>query len=264
MTQHDTPQAGPDAARPDDDAQGQDVVAAIGGGRGRLVTVIALFAVALLAVGFLVGYAVNRAPAQADDGTTTAATAVPADGSVDVGFLRDMITHHDQAVVMAHYGELDSQDVDVQRMAYDINATQQGQIGTMKGWLMLWDKPEQVYGPRMAWMGSQGGHDMAGMSAATTAASAQDADGALMPGMATDAEMAKLKTLRGTASDVFFLQLMLRHHEGGATMMQYAADHASNPIVANFAYKMVVAQSGEISVMKQMLAQRGAQPLPFP
>lgn len=231
--------------------------------RNRVVAIVALATVALLAVGFLLGYAVTRS-SQPDDGTTTAATAVPADDSVDVGFLRDMITHHDQAVVMAHYGEIDSQDAEIQRIAYDINATQQSQIGTMKGWLMLWQKPEQTYGPRMAWMGTEGGHDMAGMSASTTAASAQTADGALMPGMATDAEMAKLKTLRGSASDTFFLQLMLRHHEGGASMLQYAADHASNPIVANFAYKMVVAQTGEISVMKQMLAQRGAQPLPFP
>ena len=36
-----------------------------------------------------------------------------------------------------------------------------------------------------------------------------------MPGMATDAEMTKLRSLHGADADTFFIQLMLRHHEGG-------------------------------------------------
>jgi uncharacterized protein (DUF305 family) len=55
---------------------------------------------------------------------------------------------------------------------------------------------------------------------------------------------------------------MLRHHQGGK-FMQYAADHAANPVVGNFAGKMLEAQTSEASVMTQLLALRGAQPLPF-
>ena len=83
-----------------------------------------------------------------------------------------------------------------------------------------------------------------------------------MPGMATSDEIAKLKSLSGAESDTYFLQLMIRHHQGGAPMMQYAAEHATNPVVRNFASKMALSQSAEISVMTQMLAERGAQPLP--
>ena len=63
-----------------------------------------------------------------------------------------------------------------------------------------------------------------------------------MPGMATDSEIAKLQGLTGTESDIYFLQLMIRHHQGGVPMMQYAAEHATNPVVRNFASKMAQSQ----------------------
>lgn len=233
---------------------------------GRVITAVALAVVALLTVGFLVGYAVTRG----DDRTPTALVEqVPTLTSVDAGFARDMITHHNQGIVMAHYGEIDSDDPEIQRMGYDINATQLAQVGQMQGWLALWQLPEQISGARMAWMGTAG-HDMAGMGM-TTAASGSTATGtaadpgfqALMPGMATSGEVDRLKTLRGKESDVYFLQLMVRHHQGGQLMMAYASQHATNPIVANFAFKMMEAQEGEVAVMTQMLQARGAQPLVF-
>ncbi|HEY7812819.1 MAG TPA: DUF305 domain-containing protein, partial [Nakamurella sp.] len=163
--------------------------------------------------------------------------------------------------------------------------------GQMQGWLSLWDLPESTDAARMSWM--QGGHDMGvaatgASSAPASTGSAADDHGAmsstspssepatsgapatsadqtpLMPGMATDSEMARLKALRGTESDVYFLQLMVRHHQGGAPMMEYAAQHATNPVVRNFAQKMADSQSAEISVMTQMLQERGAEPLPAP
>ncbi len=105
---------------------------------------------------------------------------------------------------------------------------------------------------------------MPSSGAGTSASAAAASEPLLMPGMATDAEIAKLKGLTGTESDIYFLQLMIRHHQGGAGMMQYAAEHATLPVVRNFADKMLQAQTAEISVMTQMLAERGAQPLPAP
>jgi uncharacterized protein (DUF305 family) len=89
------------------------------------------------------------------------------------------------------------------------------------------------------------------------------ADG-LMPGMATPAEINKLETLSGKALDIYFLQLMLRHHQGGLPMAQYAAAQATEPYVRLLASKMVEAQSREIIQMEQLLRQRGATPLPAP
>ena len=86
----------------------------------------------------------------------------------------------------------------------------------------------------------------------------------LMPGMATPAELDKLETLTGKPLDIYFLQLMIRHHQGGLPMAQYAAEQATEPYVRNLAQKMAQAQSNEIVQMEQMLRQLGGTPLPAP
>ena len=86
----------------------------------------------------------------------------------------------------------------------------------------------------------------------------------LMPGMATTAELAKLKSLSGKDLDVFFLQLMIRHHQGGIPMAQYAAEHAGKDYVRTAAKKMADAQSLEVVNMEKTLRDLGGTPLPPP
>ncbi|HEY5877319.1 MAG TPA: DUF305 domain-containing protein [Nakamurella sp.] len=216
------------------------------------VLLLSAAALVLLLVGATLGLALS--------GAFRSAPATPDSSSVDAGFARDMIVHHDQGVLMAHYAEHNTTDPEIDVMAYDIGYAQTAQIGQMQGWLSLWDLPESTDAPRMSWMsgGVHGGHDLA----VTTTGATSAGQTPLMPGMATDSEMARLRALRGAESDVYFLQLMTRHHQGGTSMMVYAAEHATNPVVRNFAQKMADAQSAEVSVMTQMLAERGAQPLP--
>jgi len=146
-------------------------------------------------------------------------------------------------------------------LAYDIEYTQTSQIGSMMGWLDLWGVPRLTGEAPMQWMGAGG---MADMNMGVAGAPSARASGApLMPGMATDAEIGKLQRLNGDASDTYFLQLMIRHHQGGSAMMKYAANHAASPVVKNFAGKMLEAQDSEIGVMTGMLAERGAKPLAF-
>ena len=75
-------------------------------------------------------------------------------------------------------------------------------------------------------------------------------------------DWAATRDATGTDVDVMFLQLMLRHHEGGLAMMEYAQTHAQSPAVINLAKSMVATQTSESTLMKQMLAAKGAQPLP--
>ena len=229
--------------------------------RGMVILLSAAAAVVLLLVGATAGLALSGK-------FGNSAPATPDNSSVDAGFARDMIIHHDQGVLMAHYAEQNTTDPEIGVMAYDIGYTQTDQIGQMQGWLSLWDLPESGDGTHMGWMGGTGG-DHGGMVMTTpSAGSAESSAGTastqvpLMPGMATSDEIAKLKSLSGAESDTYFLQLMIRHHQGGAPMMQYAADNATNAVVRNFASKMALSQSAEISVMTQMLADRGAEPLP--
>jgi uncharacterized protein (DUF305 family) len=218
------------------------------------VFLIAAGAVVLLLVGATAGLALSGRFANP-------APATPDTSSVDAGFARDMIVHHDQGVLMAHYAEANTTDPEISVMAYDLGYTQTDQIGQMQGWLSLWDLAESTDGTHMTWMGSDA-DSHGGMNMGSSGSAAAVAQGALMPGMATNDEIAKLRSLRGTASDVYFLQLMIRHHQGGQPMMRYAAEHATNPVARNFAGKMADSQDSEISVMTQMLAARGAQPLP--
>jgi uncharacterized protein (DUF305 family) len=235
--------------------------------RGVLVFMLVAGAVVLLLVGATAGLALSGRLLGSADATT------PDNASVDAGFARDMIVHHDQGVLMAHYAEKNTTDPEIDVMAYDIGYTQTDQIGQMQGWLSLWDLPESGDGTHMGWMGAavdSHGMTMGASTAASAASGAAASSGTaaaevpLMPGMATASEIAKLQGLTGAASDTYFLQLMVRHHQGGAPMMQYAAEHATSPVVRNFASKMAQSQSSEISVMTQMLAERGAQPLPAP
>lgn len=213
--------------------------------------VIGAAVVAVLLLGAVIGmFLTQRALSSSEPAT-------PQAGSVEVGFAQDMSVHHLQAVTMANWARDHSTDPQVKQLAFDIQSTQLEQVGRMKGWLMLWGQPEQTPGAYMAWM-PQGGPGMAGMAMPSANAASGDAP---MPGMATNAELAKLRSLSGKDLDVYFLQLMLRHHQGGTAMAQYAHDHTSVSAVKALTQSILESQGAEMVLMKQMLAARGAQPL---
>jgi uncharacterized protein (DUF305 family) len=179
----------------------------------------------------------------------------PADTSVDAGFARDMKVHHTQAVEMSMIVRDLTQDEATRRLAYDIALTQQNQIGQMTGWLDLWGLTQTSMEPPMKWMSQQG---MTAMGGHTMPMGTPGPDDPLMPGMATKAELEKLKSLHGVEAEVMFLQLMIKHHQAGVGMAQDALDHAQSQVAKDLAKTMVVGQNSEIDLMRQMLAARGA------
>ena len=208
--------------------------------RTALLAVIAVGLV-LLGGGLAVVLGIGR-----DDGT-----AVPTADSVAAGFSRDMAIHHLQGVEMANVALERSEDPEVRQLAFDISSTQTNQAGRMQGWLSLWGVPP-TGGEAMAWLAGDGGH------------SHTMTDDGLMPGMATEDELAELRSLSGTDFDVEFLRLMIRHHQGGLEMAQYAAEHAEVPAVARLARTIAETQTAETTTMSDMLAARGGTPLPAP
>ncbi|MFW3171121.1 DUF305 domain-containing protein [Geodermatophilus sp. CPCC 206100] len=176
----------------------------------------------------------------------------PGGQSVDAGFSRDMSRHHLQGVEMANLVPDRSSDPEVRQLAFDIAETQQNQVGRMQGWLALWALPPSG-GETMAWMAAEGGHPGHATGADT-----------LMPGMATDEELAELRALSGTEFDVQFLRLMIRHHQGGREMAEYAAQHAGEPAVRTLAGTIAETQTAEVTTMQRMLTARGGTPLPAP
>jgi uncharacterized protein (DUF305 family) len=183
-------------------------------------------------------------------------TGTPEPGPVDVGFSQDMTVHHLQAVTMAAWERDHTDDPVLLQLATDLERTQNNQVGQMQGWLALWDESALPIGGHMAWMDDPAAH---GHGAPVT-----DGGGvSRMPGMASEDELTRLRASTGPALDVLFLQLMLRHHQGGVEMLAYGAEHASVPQVRNLAAQMLGAQSSETEYLRQLLAQRGGEPLPF-
>jgi uncharacterized protein (DUF305 family) len=84
-------------------------------------------------------------------------------------------------------------------------------------------------------------------------------DGALMPGMATNAEMKRLGTLDGKQAEVFYLQLMTDHHKGGIHMAEGCVAKCTVGVEKRLAQGMVDAQQSEIKMMADMLKERGAK-----
>ncbi|MFJ4831133.1 DUF305 domain-containing protein [Streptomyces sp. NPDC088747] len=183
--------------------------------------------------------------AVADGSGDDSAVEVPAADSADAGFARDMAVHHQQAVEMSYIVRDRTKNVEVRRLAYDIAQTQANQRGMLLGWLDLWGLPKVSSEGPMAWMG------MAGM--------ASGEDGELMPGMATNTELAKLNTLSGERAEVLYLQLMTAHHEGGIHMADGCVEKCRVGVERRLATGMVRAQQSEIDVMAGLLKARGAK-----
>jgi len=166
----------------------------------------------------------------------------PGPDSAEAGMLRDMIPHHDQAVEMALIIRDRTGDQQLFFLATDIVLAQQNQIGHMEGWLMAWDISPNQDGPMMAWMD-------------------HPVEDGLMPGMATREQVESLRTLPVDEAEVLFLQLMIRHHQGGLHMAEAYLDRGDDRLVGEFSRNVIAVQGREIETMNVMLAQRGADPI---
>jgi uncharacterized protein (DUF305 family) len=208
-----------------------------GGPRWLIAGAAALVALAL-ALGFLA-----TTSGENDEGAD-----VPAAGSADAGFARDMAVHHQQAVEMSYIVRDGTTDEDIRRLAYDIAQTQANQRGMLLGWLDLWGLPKTSPDGYMAWV--EGAGHM----------SHEARPGALMPGMATNAELARLGGLQGKQAEILFLQLMVDHHMGGVDMARACAQQCEVEPEKKLAQGMVEAQQSEMQLMTDLLKERGAAP----
>ena len=156
----------------------------------------------------------------------------PASDSPEINFARDMSDHHAQAVEMAVKIRDRTTDPDLRIFALDIILTQQNQIGQMQGWLTVWQYP------------------LAG------AKSMMSNHGQMM-GMATVEQVYALDTLPVAEAEIAFLQLMIRHHQGGVAMARTVLNQTTRPEVTRLANSIVVGQQSEITYMKELLQKRG-------
>ena len=171
-------------------------------------------------------------------GRASAVTATPGSTSAEAGFARDMQVHHLQGVDMAMIVRDRTEDPDLRRMAYDMATTQGHQAGQLYGWLAAWGL-RQLGQPPMTWMGHAGG----GM-------------GALMPGVATPAQLAELSAASGVEAERVFLRLMIAHHRGALEMSEAVLERSEHPVVRAFARAVLLSQRSETDLMTTMLQER--------
>ena len=160
--------------------------------------------------------------------------------SIDLGFTRDMIDHHDQAVRMALV-VLNKPDIDggVRNFATEVLLFQRWELGIMDTYLANWNQQRgDLERVSMQWM------DMGTPVVA-------------MPGMATAAQLEKLKGAGGPDADRLFLTMMREHHRGGVHMSQYAAAHASDGEVRELATRMAKYQQVEVNEYSMLMRRLG-------
>ncbi|MGX5207949.1 DUF305 domain-containing protein [Streptomyces violaceus] len=145
--------------------------------------------------------------------------------SADVSYVRMMIEHHTQALVMTELVPKRAESSKVKRIAERVAAGQKPEIEAMKGWLKSYGKPLE----------------------------AERHEHATMPGMATEAQLKKLRAAGGKAFDHLFLTLMTTHHQGAITMAADVKGQGNNIRVEEMADEVIAQQTSEITRMRDML-----------
>ena len=153
----------------------------------------------------------------------------------DVTFVKDMVPHHEQAVVMSDLALSQAGSPAVKDLATRIKAAQAPEIATMKGWLTSWGEDEA------------GGHDMSSMD------SMDSMDMGGMKGMASEEDLTALRNASGAEFDKLFLKDMTAHHEGAVEMAKAEIAKGKDPAAKTLAQQITSSQEKEITEMRQLL-----------
>jgi uncharacterized protein (DUF305 family) len=159
----------------------------------------------------------------------------------DVDFMKGMIHHHAQALLMTSLVRERSASPDIPLLARRAEISQQTEIETMERWLIARDeKPPDEKDHRT-------GHGPGG---------------GLMPGMVSAGKLARLAAAEGREFDGLFLEYMIRHHRGALTMVRRlaAAKGGAEPEIGLFTRHVEADQNIEIDRMQDLLAELEGEP----
>lgn len=206
--------------------------------------------------------------------------ARPTYTEADARFMREMIAHHAQALIMTEMVAERTENPTIRLLARRIEVSQADEIELMLRWLA--DRGEAVPTPEEIAAHAAGighdhdgdpdagdhhhdpDHDHAAMHARPdydpSRHHGEDGDGhAGMPGMLTADQLAELAAARGEAFDRLFLEFMIYHHEGALIMVDelFAAPGGGQETeIFTFASHVDADQRMEIMRMRQLLVAR--------
>lgn len=177
----------------------------------------------------------------------------------DTAYVRMMIEHHRQALVMTDLVPDRAHRGDIKTIADRIAVAQDSEIEAMEDWLR--EDPQNPCAPddedgeggdsgEDAGAGHDhgGGHDRGGTEGTCPPVDHDD-----MAGMATDAQLDDLKDADGKDFDALFVKLMTTHHKGAITMAEDVLDKGSDPVVLQMANDVISEQRAEIRRMAEIL-----------
>lgn len=157
----------------------------------------------------------------------------------DVDFMRGMIHHHAQALVMARMAPTHGASSQLRILTERIINAQRDEIALMERWLRDRGEPVPDVPPADA---EPATHD----------------PGMHMPGMLSEDQLARLDAARGDEFDRLFLQYMIQHHQGALVMVdELFATHgaAQEETTFKLASDIAADQSSEITRMQTMLQE---------
>lgn len=146
----------------------------------------------------------------------TASTPDP--NTVDRDFVAAMIPHHHLGMTLLDEAAVNSNDVRLRRLAFEMGSYHADELATFEIWADRW-----------------------GVGAATS-----------FPGEISEPELARIRSLHGTDHDTLWLALMIRHHRGALTITAAESEGA----IANarsMASTIAQVQSRQIDDMQTLL-----------
>ena len=226
-----------------DDATGADAISSDAGGSGEVAQTISddaadtLFrgVMIAMAVAVVVGLFAGAAiwALQGDD-----EAPLPMN-TVDVGFLQDMIDHHEQALLISELYLDDHAERPAGPYAREVIMFQERDLGWMRDWLA-----EEGYAPgepdriAMEWMG-------------------EPTPVADMRGMQSPERLAELADATGEEADRLFFEIMTDHHIGGVHMADHAAANGQRKEIVQFAESVSRNQRIEVVEYRQAMERLG-------
>ncbi|MEX1187423.1 MAG: DUF305 domain-containing protein [Gemmatimonadaceae bacterium] len=158
----------------------------------------------------------------------------------DTRFMHHMTMHHAQALEMTSLVPGRNASPGLGLLAERIDVSQKDEIALMRRWLERRGKPLPPPPPP--------GDHMMPMA---------------MPGMLTDAEMARLRAATGSEFERLFLELMIKHHEGALAMVSEllgSQGAAQDSELFALVSDIDADQRAEIARMQSMLRAMGPRP----
>jgi uncharacterized protein (DUF305 family) len=158
---------------------------------------------------------------------------------VDVGFLQDMLDHHEQALLISNIYLENQPDDPVAPYANEVILFQTREIEWMINWLA-----EEGYEPgapdrmAMAWMDDP-------------------VPVAQMPGMQSEERLDQLRNATGAEADRLWFDIMTDHHLGGVHMAEFAAANGARVEVVEFAEAVARNQTIEVNEYNAAIRRLG-------